>query len=176
MPLYIICPRAPGFVINFRSMKGLDHASYLKSLARELVTLAEESVARKADLSALKKARKSSAGAARQKALGKRIKELSQAMEALVDDIGQPPRRLERLSGVLPVTLHIEARGRKFQHPASTLDISDRGIRIVTATSLSPGQTLDVFSSRALLGRCRVVWVTGGGSDRPSEVGLEILH
>ena len=54
--------------------------------------------------------------------------------------------------------------------------MSDKGLRIVTNTSLSPGQTLDVFSSRALLGRCRVVWVTGAGTDRPSEVGLEILH
>ena len=158
-------------------MKGLDHASYLKSLAGELVTLAEERVAHKAKLSTLKKARKSSGGAARQKAVAKRIKELTQAIDGLVNDIGQPPpRQIERLSGVFPVTLQVEARGRKYEHPASTLDMSDRGLRIVTATSLIPGQTLEVFSSRALLGRCRVVWVTGGGTDRPSEVGLEILH
>jgi hypothetical protein len=54
--------------------------------------------------------------------------------------------------------------------------MSDRGLRIVTTTALIPGQTLDVFSSRAFLGRCRVVWVSGAGTDRPSEVGLEILH
>ena len=158
-------------------MKGLDHASYLKTLAVELVTLAEERVAHKAELSTLKKARKTAAGSARQKVVAKRIKELSQAIDGLVNDIGQPPPRgMERFSGVLPVTLHVEARGRKFEHPASTLDMSDRGLRIVTTTSLTTGQTLEVFSSRARLGRCRVVWVSGGGTDRPSEVGLEILH
>jgi len=159
-------------------MKGLDHASYLKSLARELVTLAEERTVRQSELAALKKGKKKTTAAkTRQKAVSKRIKELTQTIDALVIDIGQPPpRRIERLSGVLPVTLHVEARGRKYEHPASTLDMSDRGLRIVTTTSLIPGQTLDVFSSRALLGRCRVVWVTGGGTDRPSEVGLEILH
>jgi hypothetical protein len=158
-------------------MKGLDHASYLKSLARELVILAEERVTHKVELSTLKKAKKSAAGTTRQKAIAKRVKELSQAIDGLVNDIGQPPpRRIERLSGVLPVTLHVESKGRRFEHPASTLDMSDRGLRIVTTTSLVAGQTLEVFSSKALLGRCRVVWVTGGGSDRPSEVGLEILH
>jgi hypothetical protein len=158
-------------------MKGLDHAIHLKSLAQELITLAEKRAALKAELAAAKKSRKTAAGASRQKALAKQIKELSSAIDASVNEIGQPPpRRMERLSGVLPVTLHFEARGRKFEHPASTLDMSDHGLRVVTATSLIPGQTLDVFSSRALLGRCRVVWVTGGGTDRPSEVGLEILH
>ncbi len=158
-------------------MKGLDHASYLKSLAAELVTLTEERSALKAELGALKKAKKAAARLARQKAVNKRIKDLTQGIEALMNDIGQPPpRRIERRSGVIPVTLHVESRGRKFEHPASTLDLSERGLRIVTTTSLIPGQTLEVFSSRALLGRCRVVWVTGGGTDRPSEVGLEILH
>ena len=158
-------------------MKGLDHASHLKSLAQELIALAEERTALKAELAAAKKLRKGDSRNPKQMALRKQIRGFSGKMEALVNEIGQPPpRKLERLSGVLPVTLHVEARGRKFEHPASTLDISDHGLRIVTTTSLSPGQTLDVFSSRALLGRCRVVWVTGGGTDRPSEVGLEILH
>ncbi|MBI4164263.1 MAG: hypothetical protein HY508_00845 [Acidobacteria bacterium] len=158
-------------------MKGLDHASHQKLLAQELIKLSEERAALKLELAAVKKGRKSAAAASRQRSLAKQIKELSSAMDATVHDIGQPPpRQLERLSGVFPVTLQVEAKGRKFEHPASTLDMTDRGLRIVTATSLIPGQTLDVFSSRALLGRCRVVWVTGGGTDRPSEVGLEILH
>lgn len=158
-------------------MKGLDHASHLKLLAQELINLAEKRAALKAELAVAKKARKGATAVSRQKALAKQIKNLSPAIDGLLNEIGQPPpRRIERLSGILPVTLHVEARGRKFEHPASTLDMSDRGLRIVTTTSLIPGQTLEVFSSRALLGRCRVVWVTGGGTDRPSEVGLEILH
>ena len=74
------------------------------------------------------------------------------------------------------MTLHAEARGRRFDHPPSTLDMSDRGLRIVTTTSLLPAQTLDVYSHGILVRHCRVVWVTGAGSDRPTEVGLEVLH
>jgi hypothetical protein len=158
-------------------MKGMDHASQLRSLSQELIAFAEQRGGLKAELAGLKKARKGDSSTAKQKDLKSRIKDLSGRIEALVDIIGQPPpRRMERWSGVQPVTLHFEARGRRFEHPASTLDISDRGLRIVTATALTPGQILDVYSSRSLLGHCRVVWVTGAGTDRPSEVGLEILH
>lgn len=158
-------------------MKGIDLASHLKAVAQELIALAEKRAYLKGELAAAKKSRKGPGATSREKALTKQIKALAPRIQAMVDEIGQPPpRRIERLSGVLPVILHVEARGRKFEHLASTLDMSDRGLRIVTTTSLIPGQTLDVFSSRALLGRCRVVWVTGGGTDRPSEVGLEILH
>lgn len=158
-------------------MKGLAHASHLKSLAQELLELAEKRAVLKARLAAVKEAKKGPAAASRQRALTKQIKAITPRIGALLNEIGQPPpRRIERLSGVIPVTLHAEAKGRKFEHPASTLDLSDKGMRIVTNTSLIPGQTFDVYSNRALLGRCRVVWVTGGGTDRPSEVGLEILH
>ena len=163
--------------VKLRGMKGLDHASHLKTLAQELIVLAEKRALLKTDLAAAKKTKKSKAAASRKKALTKQDKELSARIAELLDQIGQPtPRKIERLSGVLPITLHVEAKGRKFEHPASTLDISDKGLRIVTNTSLATGQTFDVYSSRARLGRCRVVWVTGGGTDRPSEVGLEILH
>jgi len=158
-------------------MKGLDHATHLQEVARELVEVAEKRAAVKADSAALRKARKSESIQARQKRLKKQLQELTGRIDALVERIGQPPpRRIERWSGVIPVTLHVESKGRKFDHPASTLDISDCGLRIVTTTSLIPGQTLEVYSNRSRLGNCRVVWVTGGGTDRPSEVGLEILH
>jgi hypothetical protein len=158
-------------------MKGLDHASQLRSLSEELIDLVEKRAGLKAELAALKKTRTGDARSPQQRNLKKRIRDLSGKIEGLVDSIGQPPpRRMERWSGVLPITLHVESKGRRFEHPASTLDMSDRGLRIVTTTSLIPGQTLDVFSNRSLLGHCRVVWVTGAGTDRPSEVGLEILH
>jgi len=157
-------------------MRGLDHASQLKSLSQELVEVAQKRASLKAELALLKKTRKGQA-TAKQKNLKNRIKQLSRRIDDLLNTIGQPPpRRMERWAGVLPVSLHVEAKGRKFEHPASTLDMSDRGMRIVTTTALVPGQTLDVYSSRALLGHCRVVWVSGAGTDRPSEVGLEILH
>ena len=158
-------------------MKGLDRASHLKDLSKELVELAEKRAALKGELTLLKKPGKSRSSTTKQNDLKKKIKLLTGRIEALVDAIGQPPpRRMERWSGVIPVILHVESKGRKFEHPASTLDMSDRGLRIVTTTSLIPGQTLDVYSSRSLLGHCRVVWVAGAGTDRPSEVGLEVLH
>jgi hypothetical protein len=158
-------------------MKGLDHSAHLREASSELVDVAERRAILKAEAAALKKARKSNAHTTKQKHLKARIQELSARIEELMNQIGQPPpRRNERWSGVLPVTLHVEARGRRFDHPASTLDMSDQGLRIVTTTSLLPGQTLDVYSHGTLLGHCRVVWVTGAGSDRPSEVGLEVLH
>ncbi len=177
MPIYCNISRTNArLYVKLRGMKGLDLASHLKTVAQELIALAEKRAILKCELTAARKSRKGPGAASREKALTKQIRALSPRIQAMVDEIGQPPRRIERLSGVLPVILHVEARGRKFEHPASTLDISDKGLRIVTNTSLIPGQTLEVFSSRALLGRCRVVWVTGGGTDRPSEVGLEILH
>jgi hypothetical protein len=89
MPFLCSHPKADYATLRF--MKGLDHASYLKSLARELVTLTEERSDLKVELAALKKGKKTSAGAARQKAIHKRVKELSQGIEALINDIGQPP-------------------------------------------------------------------------------------
>jgi hypothetical protein len=158
-------------------MKGLDHSAHLREISSELVEVAERRAILKAEAAALKRARKSDAHAGKQKQLKARVRELSTRVQELINQIAQPPpRRNERWSGVLPVTLHVEARGRRFDHPASTLDMSDRGLRIVTTTSLLPGQTLDVYSNRTLLGHCRVVWVTGAGSDRPSEVGLEVLR
>jgi hypothetical protein len=158
-------------------MKGLDHSAHLREVSSELVEFAERRAILKAEAAALKKASKTNARARNQKQLKARIQELSTRIQEMINQITQPPpHRNERWSGVLPVTLHVEERGRRFDHPASTLDMSDRGLRIVTTTSLLPGQTLDVYSHDTLLGHCRVVWVTGAGSDRPSEVGLEVLH
>ncbi len=158
-------------------MKGLDHAAHLRELSEELVQIAEERARLKAEAAILRKGRKNVATSARSKQIKAKNTELSNRIQGLIEKISQPPpRRIERWSGVIPITLHVESMGRKFEHPASTLDVSAHGMRIVTATSLVPGQTLDIYSNGALVGNCRVVWVTGGGTDRPSEVGLEILH
>ena len=75
----------------------------------------------------------------------------------------------------MPITFVVENRGRKYEYIASTVDHSNKGLRIRTATALSPGQTLDVYSCGGRLGHCRVVWVAPAGSTRLGEVGLEIL-
>lgn len=86
-----------------------------------------------------------------------------------------PPRRVERWAGMVPVTLLVDAHGNKFKQIASTVDLSQRGLRIRTSAALRQGQLLEVFWHEGRLGKCRVAWVTPGGLDRPSEVGLEIL-
>ena len=157
-------------------MSGIDHANHLEGLSKELVAAAEKRAALKAQIAASRKSRAAKSADHRKKKK-QEIQQLSRLIDDLIREIAQPPpRRMERWTGVIPVTLRVESKGRKYEHVASTLDISDRGLRILTMTSLLPGQTLEVFSSRSLLGNCRVVWVVGAGSDRPSEVGLEILR
>ncbi len=156
-------------------MSGLDQASHLEGLAKELVEAAEKRAVLKMEAATSRKGRAAKSAVHRKK-VKREIQQLSQQIDDLIREIAQPPpRRMERWTGVIPITLRVESKGRKFEHVASTLDMSDRGLRILTTTSLAPGQTLEVFSNRALLGNCRVVWVVGAGSDRPSEVGLEIL-
>jgi septal ring factor EnvC (AmiA/AmiB activator) len=157
-------------------MTGNDYADHLQLLSRQLVEAAEKRAGLKAEFAALKKGRKTNRTEDKRKQLKQEIQQLSRSIEELVAEIAQPiPRKIERWTGVIPVTLRVESRGRRYEHLASTLDLSDRGLRILTTTALIPGQTLDVYSKRSRIGNCRVVWVTGAGSDRPSVVGLEIL-
>jgi hypothetical protein len=157
-------------------MSGIDHAHHLEELSKKLVGAAEKRAALRAQAAASRKGRATAKSVAQQKRLKREIQQLSRSIDDLIRSIAQPPpRRTERRTGVIPVTLHIESKGRKYQQVASTLDVSERGLRILTVTSLMPGQTLAVYSQGALLGNCRVVWVAGAGSDRPSEAGLEIL-
>ena len=157
-------------------MNGNEYAERLLELSRQLVDAAEQRAVLKVDLAAVKKNRKTIRTDEKRKKLKLEVQRLSRQIEEIMAEIGQPiPRKIDRWTGVIPITLRVEARGRKYEHLASTLDLSDHGLRILTNTSLTPGQTLDVFSDRARIGHCRVVWVTGAGSDRPSEVGLEIL-
>ncbi|MFB3921280.1 MAG: PilZ domain-containing protein [Terriglobia bacterium] len=158
-------------------MNGIEYAEHLHQLSRQLVDVAEKRAALKADLAAVKKGRKSVLADERRKKLKAEVQRLSKQIEEIMAEIAHPiPRKIQRLTGVIPVTLRMETHGRKYEHLASTLDLSDRGLRILTTTSLVPGQTLEVFSDRSRIGNCRVVWVMGAGSDRPSEVGLEILR
>jgi seryl-tRNA synthetase len=157
-------------------MNGNDYAEHLLELSRQLVDAAEKRAVLKVELAAGKKSPKTVRGDEKRKKLKLEVQRLSRQIEEIMAEIGQPiPRKIERWTGVIPVTLRVVSRGRKYEHIASTLDLSDHGLRILTNTALVPGQTLEVFSDRARIGNCRVVWVTGAGSDRPSEVGLEIL-
>ena len=157
-------------------MNGQEYAEHLQELSRQLVDAAEKRAMLKVELAAVKRGRKTVRADENRKKLKLEVQRLSRQIEEIMAEIAQPtPRKMERWTGVIPVTLRVESRGRKYEHIASTLDLSDHGLRILTNTSLVPGQTLEIYSDRARIGNCRVVWVTGAGSDRPSEVGLEIL-
>ncbi len=157
-------------------MNGNEYAEHLLELSRQLVDAAEKRAVLRVELAAAKKKPKTIRADEKRKKLKVEVQRLSRQIEEIMAEIGQPiPRKIERWTGVIPVTLRVVSRGRKYEHIASTLDLSDHGLRILTTTALTPGQTLEVFSDRARIGNCRVVWVTGAGSDRPSEVGLEIL-
>ena len=157
-------------------MSGQEYAEHLQELSRQLVDAAEKRAVLKVELAAFKKSRKTLRTDEKRKKLKLEVQRLSRQIEEIMAEIAQPtPRKMERWTGVIPVTLRVESRGRRYEHLASTLDLSDHGLRILTNAALVPGQTLEIFSDRARIGNCRVVWVTGAGSDRPSEVGLEIL-
>jgi hypothetical protein len=149
----------------------------LRTLARQLVLAAEKRGELKAQLARGSKAGKGSRTPSKSPQLDGELKRQSKKIEELLAAIGETsPRRLERWSGVMPVTLVVDSQGMKFEQPASTVDLSDRGMRIRTTATLTQGQTLEVFCWGKRVGCCRVVWVSPGGVDRPGEVGLEILY
>ena len=157
-------------------MNGNEYSEHLQELSRQLVDAAEKRAVLRVELAALKKGRKTSRIDEKGKRVKVEVQRLSRTIEKIMAEIAQPiPRKIECWTGVIPVILRVVSKGRKYEHLASTLDLSDHGLRILTTTSLTPGQTLEVYSHRSRIGNCRVVWVTGAGSDRPSEVGLEIL-
>ncbi|MBI1940341.1 MAG: PilZ domain-containing protein [Acidobacteria bacterium] len=79
-------------------------------------------------------------------------------------------RRFERVPTRIPVSLIKEAEGRIVQRDGNTVDVSIRGLRVLTDLPLEPGETLGVFIPEGLLGRFRVVWALPWRS----EAGLEI--
>jgi hypothetical protein len=157
-------------------MAGIDQASQLTQLCKQLVVAAEKRARLKLQSAALGKTGKKGKPSNKKSNLDRRIRQLTRTIADLTMSIAAPPpRRVERWAGMVPVTLLVDADGKKFKQIASTVDLSQRGLRIRTTAALQKGQLLEVFWHEGRLGECRVAWVTPGGLDRPSEVGLEIL-
>ena len=158
-------------------MNSTDNSNDLLKLSKQLVTAAEQRGELKAEFSHLARLGKTNRSAAKRAKLEQQMQRLSQKIDGLLAAVAEPlPRRAERWAGVMPVSLLVERGGRKFEQIASTVDLSDLGMRIRTTTALSQGQTLEVFCWGKRVGCCRVVWVSAAGSDRPGEVGLQILY
>ena len=148
----------------------------LRKIVKQLVQAAEKRGELKAALARSTKSTTSRSSPKGAK-LDQELERLSKKIFDLEAAIAEPsPRRTERWNGVMPVTLIVDAQGMKFEQPASTVDLSERGMRIRTTATLSQGQMLEVYCWGKRVGCCRVVWLSPGGTDRPGEVGLEILY
>jgi hypothetical protein len=87
-----------------------------------------------------------------------------------------PKRRELRLPATLSVRiLGIDANGKAFHQPATTLDISQSGARITgLAAKLNPGDIVGLQSGGAK-SRFKVAWVRGN-RDGSSEIGLHCIE
>ncbi len=158
-------------------MAEIGQASHFLNLTKQLVTAAEKRAKLKLESAAVRKGGKKGRPEQRKKNLKKRIDELTRQIENLMACIAAPPpRQVERWAGIVPVTLLVDADGKKYKQIASTVDFSQRGLRIRTTAALHQGQLLEVFWHEGHLGKCRVAWVAPGGLDLPTEVGLEIVN
>ena len=87
-------------------------------------------------------------------------------------------RNNQRVSRTLPITLLLDYKDSEIEHAASTVNMSERGLRIQTWAQLTCGQTLEVLTENtgSRLAHCRVVWVHQQDANPPFEAGLEILN
>ncbi|HEV2350203.1 MAG TPA: PilZ domain-containing protein [Terriglobia bacterium] len=87
-------------------------------------------------------------------------------------------RNHERIFRTLPITLLLDYRDKETEYPASTINMSEHGLKIQTRAALDRGQTLEVLTENtgSRLAHCRVVWVHQQDSEPAFEAGLEILN
>lgn len=87
-------------------------------------------------------------------------------------------RRSERRPVRIAVLLLLESGGEQVEQEASTVDLSQHGLRVQAKLVLTPGQLVQIIPNEgpeyALLSR--VVWVGPTSSDRGGEAGLEFLN
>jgi len=85
-------------------------------------------------------------------------------------------RRSERQPAQIKVTLVIE--GNEAEQLASTMDLSQHGLRLQSDLSLAPGQPVGLllsYNPSCVIG-ARVVWVGKADSAQAGQAGLEFLN
>lgn len=87
-------------------------------------------------------------------------------------------RNCQRVLRSLPITLLLKSKHAQCEYPASTVNMSEHGLRIQTWAELDRGQTLEVLTENtgSRLAHCRVVWVQRQECEPPFEAGLQILN
>jgi hypothetical protein len=93
-------------------------------------------------------------------------------------DAGNIKRQFRRKTERIPITLLMKNQGLEFERSASTVDLSEQGLRVRTSADLSQGQIVYVMSSRGYspFGYCRVVWVRETDHIRRNEAGLKLMN
>ena len=97
----------------------------------------------------------------------------------MADAPSRIPRRSERISESVPITLLAKFSGIQTEFPASTVDYSEHGLRVRTSFPLSQGQAVFARSAdqEIDLGFCRVVWAQTTEIDSPTtEAGLAYVN
>ena len=95
----------------------------------------------------------------------------------MATDHVMPDRQSRRDKVIIPITLLADPKGERALVPASTLDVSSRGLRIQAHVRLSVGELIYVqFEKQSTdLRQYRVVWSKAGGSLWPGQAGLRYL-
>ncbi len=87
-------------------------------------------------------------------------------------------RRSERKPVRIAVLLLVDSESEQVEQEASTLDLSQHGLRVQSKVMLCPGQLVQIIPNEgpeyAVLSR--VVWVGPASSDQGGEAGLEFLN
>lgn len=87
------------------------------------------------------------------------------------------PRRSERIQVKMPVALRGDSDQERVEHTASTIDLSNNGVRVFPSAGLVPGQGVAIITDEG--SRCsvpgRVVWVGPVGSRLEGHAGIEFL-
>lgn len=88
------------------------------------------------------------------------------------------PRRAERISKRIPISLVVKTDGKESRRSGSTLDVSTAGLRVQTIRPLYQGQAVYLLPTKgeASSGYYRVVWVRQTAESTPPEAGLQMLN
>lgn len=88
------------------------------------------------------------------------------------------PRKAERISKRIPISLVVKTNGKESRRAGSTLDVSTEGLRVQTIRPLYQGQAIYLLPTKgeATSGYYRVVWVHQVRESTPPEAGLKLLN
>ncbi len=84
------------------------------------------------------------------------------------------PRRGKRVVFTTPAPLATASGSGEVIENASTIDLSESGVRVRLRGQIEPGQVVELFLGRRPA-RCRVVWITPGEAAQERIAGLEFI-